>query len=162
MLKIGIGSPLLPSRRTVIAGAGTVPILRGDDGKSSDWVVTLCEAWRAKTAESHRLMRRWGDVEAGLAASHNWFKLTEHERLSLPEADELRRIDGRLDELIDERDALLAVLPDLMGATPRAVLARLAVAADLIEPIEHPKAHAIIRRVIRDIEFLSAASKGEF
>lgn len=118
--------------------------------------IALCKQWLRRNAQILALTRRWATVEASLAASHNWFQLTEEERKNLSQALELSRIDSRLDVLFKERDELSKVLPRVTAKSHKAIAAKAAVLAALIDPDDHPAAHALIVSAVNDLELLQA------
>jgi hypothetical protein len=69
----------------------------------------------------------------------------------LPGAKELRDIDGCLDVLFEQREALLESLPTSGAVSLESVIARLAVVERLIWPDDHPEAHALIAGARRDL-----------
>lgn len=139
-----------PSRRALLGLAMAAPLLTAQMSPS-DRTVALCEAWLAQDAEIGRLQGRWSEHETWLVRHHAWFRLSEAERRALPAAKPLRDIDARLDVLSDRRDELLGALPSLAAATPKALAAKLAVAARLVRPEDQPEAHRLIAAALRDL-----------
>jgi hypothetical protein len=99
----------------------------------------------------HRLQRRWGRLESYLAGSHGWLRLTDAEQNALPAGQELRDIDGMLELLFEQREALLTKLPARGATTLEVVVARLAVVERLIWRDDHPEAHAMIAGARQDL-----------
>lgn len=121
--KTGVEGVRLPelSRRAVIAGTSlaafgaakpaaalvTPPVaaLTAPDGGAK-----RCARWLAINAKIERLQTRWAKPEGGLGKEHAWYRLSPPEQQALPWAKELRDIDGCLDLLFEQRDALLESL----------------------------------------------------
>jgi len=68
----------------------------------------------------HRLQRRWGRLESYLADRHAWLRLTAAEQNALPAGQELRDIDGMLELLFEQREALLMKLAESAAALAEA------------------------------------------
>lgn len=63
----------------------------------------------------------------------------------------MRDIDGCLDLLFEQREALLETLPPQGATTLEAVAAKLAVVERLVEHDDHPEAHAMIAGARQDL-----------
>lgn len=130
----GVRLPEL-SRRAVIGGTSVVafgvatPVAAAlappDEG------ARRCARWLRLDAKIDRLQDRWGKLESWLVREKSWSKLTPAERQASPWAKELRDIDGCLEVLFEQRDALLETLPNFGSASLESVISRLAVAADV-------------------------------
>jgi hypothetical protein len=101
-----------------------------------------------------RLQNRWAKLEAWLAREHDWLTLSPTEQQALPWSRELRDIDGCLDLLFEQREALLESLPT-RSANLTSVIARLAVVERLIWSHDHPEAYALITGCLQDLKALS-------
>jgi hypothetical protein len=107
--------------------------------------------WLAVNAKIERLQTRWAKLETWLVREHSWFQLTPAEQQALPWARELRDIDGCLDVLFEQREALLETLPTHGSATLEGVAAKLEVIERLVERDDHPEAHAMIAGARQDL-----------
>jgi len=145
------------SRRAVIAGTSTAvlpapklaaPALAGTaigDGAKP------YRRWLHLNAKIERLQTRWAKLETWLVREHSWFQLTPAEQQALPWAQELRDIDGCLDLLFEQRDALMEALPTHGSTTLEGVAAKLEVIERLVERDDHPEAHAMIAGARQDL-----------
>jgi hypothetical protein len=153
------------SRRAVLAGtsavalgvpksaAATIPSAAAVAG--SDEGTKRCARWLAINAKIERLESRWIDLEHWLVNKHQWFQLSPAEQGALPGEKELRDIDGCLDVLFEQRDAMLGSLPTSGSVSVEAVIVRLAVAERLLWPDEHPQARALVAGALQDLIALS-------
>jgi hypothetical protein len=155
--KAGVEGVRLPelSRRAVIAGTSVAAF---SGAKPAAALATRPAAaltapdegtkrsvrWLAINAKIERLQTRWAKLETWLGREHSWFQLSPAEQQALPWAKELRDIDGCLDLLFEQRDALLESLPTRGSVSMESVIAKLAVVERLIWPCDHPEAHALI------------------
>lgn len=151
------------SRRAVLAGtsaaAAVVPVrslgtpalpaLPAPPGLARE--VKPYERWLYLDSKIERLQRRWGQLESYLAREHGWFRLSDAEQRVFAPAQELRDIDGMLELLFEQREALLSVLPECGAASLEVVIARLAVVERLIYRDDHPEAHAMIAGAREDL-----------
>ncbi|ODT86359.1 MAG: hypothetical protein ABS78_16935 [Phenylobacterium sp. SCN 70-31] len=87
--------------------------------------------------------------------NHAWCKLSPAEQQALPWAKELRDIDGCLDLLFEQREALLQSIPATGSISLDSVVARLAVVERLIWREEHPEVYALVTGARRDLIALS-------
>lgn len=108
-------------------------------------------------AEQRRLQLEWGTLEGRLLTKHNWYKLSPAQQGEIPEGARLAEIDARLDVLAIEGQALLKAMRPKPAKSVEAVIANLSVAARLIFVEDHPEAHGLITRAVRD---LTACSGG--
>ena len=166
--KTGSETVRLPelSRRAVIAGtsaaafaaakpsaAATIP--QAAASAAADEGTKRCASWLAVNAKIERLQTRWAKLESWLAKKHDWFNLSSAEQQALPGAKELRDIDGCLDVLFDQREALLESVPTSGATSMVSVIAKLAVVERLIWPEEHPEVHALISGARQDLMAMS-------
>ncbi len=86
---------------------------------------------------------------------HNWYKLTPAQQADIPEGARLSEIDARLDVLEVEGHALLKAMRPKPAKSVEAVIANLSVAARLIFVEDHPEAHGLLTRAVRDLAALS-------
>lgn len=141
-----------PSRRSVIGGATIAPLIAAAPASASDIdpCINACESWLALHAEQKRLANRWCDLEAELERTHNYLSLSRRRQRLLPQANELEDIDDRLDELHDEMQTLLALLPTMVATSDLGLAGKLAVAAIEVCPEENAEAHHLIASILRD------------
>jgi hypothetical protein len=162
--KTGVEDVRLPelSRRAVIAGTSVVAfgVTKPAAALATAPVAALavpdegtkrCARWLAINAKIERLQTRWSKLESWLIREHSWFQLSPAEQQALPWAKELRDIDGCLDLLFEQRDAVLESLPACGSASMESVIAKLAVVERLIWPCDDPEAHALVAGARRDL-----------
>lgn len=113
--------------------------------------VQTCRAWRASQKESEDLINRWQTLEASLIRNHDWSRISRRQRAALPQTIELDAIDDRLDEIRDQQQKLLETLSKTHATTPRAIIAKLIVAASIIRRHENTEAHELIASVLNDL-----------
>lgn len=151
----GVCLPKL-SRRAVLAGTSAA-VLPVPEPTASLAAAAISEGvkpyrrWLYLNAKIERLQTRWAKLESWLVREHSWFQLTPAEQQALPLAQELRDIDGCLDLLFEQRDALMEALPTHGSTTLEAVAARLEVIERLVERDDHPEAHAMIAGARQDL-----------
>jgi hypothetical protein len=165
--KTGVEDVRLPelSRRAVIAGTSVAAFGAAKPAAAlatppaaaltaPDEGTKQCARWLAINAKIERLQTRWAKLEGWLGKKHAWYQLSPAEQQALPWAKELRDIDGCLDLLFEQRDALLESLPTHGGGMD-SVIAKLAVVERLIWPCDHPEAHALIAGARQDLIVMS-------
>ncbi len=86
----------------------------------------------------------------------NWYRLSPDQQAAIPEGARLAEIDGQLDLLEVEGQALLKAMRPRPAKSIEAVMANLAVAGRLIFVEDHPEAHGLIVRAVRDLAQLGA------
>lgn len=166
--KAGDGSVRLPelSRRAVLGGTSAAALGAAKPSTAvaistiaapapSDEGARRCANWLAVNAKIERLQSRWARLESWLVKEHAWCKLSPAEQQALPWAKELRDIDGCLDVLFEQREALLQLIPATGSICLDSVVARLAVVERLIWREEHPEVHALVTGARRDLIALS-------
>ncbi|MCR5877590.1 helicase [Phenylobacterium sp. J367] len=145
------------SRRAVIAGTSAAVLPAPKLAASPVAAATISEGakpyrrWLYVNAKIERLQTRWAKLETWLVREHSWFQLSLAEQQALPWARELRDIDGCLDVLFEQREALLETLPTHGSTTLEAVAAKLEVIERLVERDDHPEAHAMIAGARQDL-----------
>lgn len=144
-----------PSRRTFVLGATSAPLLSEGSTTDTDQSIIACENWLALRAEHERLARRWSRLEAKLAREHNYLKLSRRQQRALPAAQELSDIDDQLEELHEQQQTLLALLPTLVATSPLGLAGKLAVAAIEVCPEENEEAHRLIASILRDLKAMA-------
>jgi hypothetical protein len=107
--------------------------------------------WLYLNRKIERLQKRWAKLETWLVRKHRWFELTPAEQQALPWAQELRDIDGCLELLFEQLEAVGETLPAQGATTLEAVAAKLAVVERLVEHDDHPEAHAMIAGALQDL-----------
>ena len=151
-----------PSRRAVIAGTSVAALGAAKPAApaavpsavvpaASDEGARRCARWLAINAKIARLQTRWAKLERRLAKNYDWFNLSPAEQEAMPAANELRHIDGKLDVLLEQREALLESIPASGSISLEPVIARLAVVERLVWPDEHPEVHALVAGARRDL-----------
>lgn len=144
-----------PSRRALLGGATAAPLLLERSTADADQSVVACENWLALRAEHERLARRWSSLEAKLAREHNYLSLSRRQQRALPEARELDDIDDQLEELHEQQQTLLAVLPTFAAISALGLAGKLAVAAVEVCPEENEEAHHLIASILRDLKAMT-------
>ncbi|HYD88278.1 MAG TPA: hypothetical protein VEA80_12430 [Vitreimonas sp.] len=144
-----------PSRRTLIGGATAAPLFAGALSAPTDHAIVACENWLALDAEYKRLSRRWQKLEAQLAREQNFLKLSRRQQRALPQAQELYQIDDRLEELWEEQETLLKILPTLAATSALGLAGKLAVAATHICKDENEEDHHLIASILRDFKAMT-------
>lgn len=166
--------PSGPSRRGLIAGVATAPLLAAGGAPSKrqaapklvvkalasaiDPVVELARQCRALHRENERLHRRYGTVEAWLADNHNWFRLTEAEQRALPAGRKLYDIHDRWAVLDKERPRTMRRLRRTPATSIDGVVGKLQVVVAAIDPEECSGAHRLLKATIRDLRMLRQGS----
>ncbi|UAL11694.1 hypothetical protein [Caulobacter segnis] len=144
------------SRRSVLSGGSAAPFInQGHAPGNADPAVTLCTRWLAVDAEQRRLQLEWGMLEGWLMTKRSWYKLSPEQRAEIPEGARLAEIDSWLDVLEVEGHALLEAMRPKPAKSVEAVIANLSVAARLIFVEDHPEAHGLITRAVRDLAAFS-------
>jgi hypothetical protein len=146
-----------PSRRAVLAGGSATPLVAGLAPASvpGDPALAICQRWLAVDVERRRLQLEWGSLEGWLIEKRKWFRLSDDEKAAIPEGARLAEIDARLDVLEEEDQALLKAMRPTPAKSVEAVIANLSVAGGLIFEEDHPEAHGLIVRAVRDLAVLS-------
>ena len=153
----GDGGCAQVSRRSMLAGVTAAPLTPSPDQVrgSADRSLEVSRRWLAIDAEQRRLQLEWGKLEGRLMIKHNWYKLSPEQRAEIPEGARLSEIDARLDVLEVEGHALLKAMRPKPAKSVEAVIANLSVAARLIFVEDHPEAHGLISRAVRDLAAFS-------
>ncbi len=147
------------SRRTVFVGAAVAPALAADAANArTDPSVAICQRWIEANAEIDRLDGVLGRCEKALDTAFNWRSLSQSEQDAIPEGRKLEEISEQIEALGWECDALVQALPKTPAASPAAVIANLTVAAGLFYPNDHPQAHGLVTRAIRDLKALNRST----
>ena len=141
----------------MLAGATAAPLAPspGQVRASADRSIEVCRQWLAIDAEQRRLQLEWGTLEGWLITHRNWYKLTPAQQADIPEGARLAEIDARLDVLEVEGHAHLKAMRPKPAKSIEAVIANLSVAARLIFVEDHPEAHGLINRAVRDLAAFS-------
>ncbi len=106
--------------------------------------------------EHRQLLAEWGTLEGWLIKNRRWFRLSPDERAAVPEGARFSQIEARLDVLETESHVLLKAMRPAPAKSVEAVIANLSVAGRLIFEEDHPEAHGLIVRAVRDLAKLSA------
>jgi len=165
----GVEGARLPplSRRAVLVGTSAAAASTPTIGVASRPRTTVApvdgaQAYRRFLYIDGKISRlqRWARLESYLVDHHNWCRLTDAEQRTLPAAQELRDIDGMLELLFEQREALLPKLPARGASSLQVVVARLAVVERLIWRDDFPEAHAMIAGAREDLlRFIDAANE---
>lgn len=149
--------PCEPSRRALLTSLSAAPLISDASATRAriDPEIDTCHRWLAVDAEQRRLQLEWGTLEGWLMTKHNWYQLTPDQQAAIPEGARLAAIDARLDMLEVEGHALLKAMRPKPAKCIDAVVANLSVAARLIFVEDHPEAHGLITRAVRDLAALS-------
>lgn len=163
-----------PSRRGLIAGVATAPLLASGRAPSMrppmpklpvetppsaiDPVVELARQCRALHRENERLHRRYGTVESWLVKNHNWFKLSEAEQRALPAGRKLYDIHDRWAVLDKERPRTMRRLRRTPATSIDGVVGKLQVVVAAIDPEECSGAHRLLKATINDLRMLRQGS----
>lgn len=149
----GDGGLAQVSRRSMLAGVTAAPLVPSPDQVPASAVqsIEVCRRWLAVDAEQRRLQLEWGTLEGWLITHRSWYKLTLAQQAAVPEGARLAEIDMRLGMLEVEGHALLKAMRPKPAKSVEAVIANLSVAARLIFVEDHPEAHGLITRAVRDL-----------
>lgn len=147
-----------PSRRAVLAGASMAPLVGGlaPPGATSDPNLSICQQWIAMDVEHRQLLAEWGTLEGWLIRHRRWFRLSPDERAAVAEGARLSQIEARLDVLETDSNVLLKAMRPAPAKSVEAIIANLSVAGRLIFEEDHPEAHGLIIRAVRDLTKLGA------
>ncbi|MGE0530787.1 MAG: hypothetical protein AB7G40_17185 [Hyphomonadaceae bacterium] len=145
--------PVAPTRRLVLGAAATPLVVGGP----TDPAASACEIWFGRHAEHERLGKRWQQIENRLFKDHNWPRLTRAQRKRFREKHEMDDLYDRMDALHGENETLLASLPAIVATSDAGICGKLAVAALVVCPEDHPEAHELISSVLRDYRALHGA-----
>lgn len=150
------------SRRTMIGAATVAPVLANARGVlAADDLVARCGTFVATDISIRRLLSRWGDLEGEAARNHDWFRMSRREQLTLPQGQEMARIDKMLTGQFRERAKLLKSLPRLAASDPTGVAAKIAAAAKAIDPEDHAEVHALLVGAARDLSAMRCPGCGQ-
>jgi len=141
------------SRRSMLAGVTAAPLVLSSRRvlAPSDPSIEVCRRWLTIDAEQRCLQLEWGTLEGWLITNHSWHKLSPEQQAEIPEGARLAEIDARLDVLEVEGLALLKAMRPKPARSIEAVVTNLSVAARLIFVEDHPEAHGLITRAVRDL-----------
>lgn len=141
------------TRRSVMGAATAAPILAnlGEPAAAADDLVVRCASFVAIDIRVGRLVRRWGDLEGEAFKLPGWFKLSKEEQQALPQGREMAEIDRMLASLFEQREKLLAELPEVAATDPTGVAAKIAVAARAVDPEDYEETHHLIAGAARDL-----------
>ena len=142
-------------------GASAAPLISGASAAhaGTEPYIDTCHRWLAIDAEQRRLQLEWGTLEGWLMTKRNWYQLTPDQQAAIPEGARLAEIDARLDVLEVEGQVLLKAMRPKPAKSIEAVVANLSVAARLIFVEDHPEAHGLITRAVRDLAAISSGGK---
>ncbi|AZS20725.1 hypothetical protein CSW63_08740 [Caulobacter sp. FWC26] len=146
------------SRRAAMSGVAIGPLIAGltPISAAGDHNLAICQRWIAMDIEHRQLLAEWGTLEGWLIRHRRWFRLSPDERAAVPEGARLAQIEARLDVLETDSNALLKAMRPAPAKSVEAIIANLAVAGRLIFEEDHPEAHGLIVRAVRDLAKLGA------
>jgi hypothetical protein len=111
--------PTSISRRTLLGATSAAPLICSATGAATPQANSLigqCARWLTYDFESDSLARRWGALEILAASGYDYFRMSDHQRGSLPMAPEMAAIEVELDTLWEKRKRGLKAITKL---TPR-------------------------------------------
>ena len=146
------------SRRAAISGVAIGPLIAGlpPGSAAGDHNLAICRQWIAMDVEHRKLLAEWGTLEGWLIKNRRWFLLSAEERAAVPEGARFSQIEARLDVLEIHSNALLKAMRPTPAKSVEAIIANLSVAGRLIFAEDHPEAHGLILRAVRDLAKLGA------
>uniref|UniRef100_B0SXV1 Uncharacterized protein n=1 Tax=Caulobacter sp. (strain K31) TaxID=366602 RepID=B0SXV1_CAUSK len=155
------GNQLAISRRAAISGIAIGPLITGlpPGNAAGDHNLAICQQWIAMDVEHRQLLAEWGTLEGWLIKNRRWFRLSPDERAAVPEGARFSQIEARLDMLEVDSNALLKAMRPTPAKSVEAIIANLSVAARLIFAEDHPEAHGLITRAVRDLAAFSSGGK---
>lgn len=156
--KAGAENQSAISRRLAISAVAITPLITSliPGSATGDPNLAICQQWIAMDVEHRQLLAEWGTLEGWLIKNRRWFRLSPNERAAVPEGARLSQIEARLDVLETESNALLRAMRPAPAKSVEAIIANLSVAGCLIFEEDHPEAHGLIVRAVRDLAKLGA------
>ena len=113
----------------------------------------LCRSWLSTEARIFELEERWSDLEVYLSKTYeSWFRMTEGEQRSLPDAAEMFEIDRRIQAIQDSREEILPKLPGLVATTREAILMKFEVVAEALYLEDYRNELNLLNSARRDLE----------
>lgn len=138
------------SRRELMAGSAALALPAGTPD-TADPVIPVCQNWLRVNAEHDALTLRWQELESFARREYNWFRLSEEERLLVPEAAEMAAIDKSADALFTTLQDILSRLPAIKATSLYGISLKLSVAAASVLPDENAEAHALLKSTVNDL-----------
>ena len=133
----------------------------GRDPTVADPDTADCRRWLDINSRIGSLQDRWAKLECQLDREHSWLKMSPAERLVLPAAEELRKIDRGLSSLFKQRNSALDSL-NSRASSLESVIFGLFVAESLLWPEDHPEAHALVARSRRYLIAMMPDARTDF
>jgi hypothetical protein len=142
-----------PISRRALIGAALPMTAAARPPSRPDETIRLCRSWLSTEAEIFRLQEQWCDIENHLTDKYEtWFRLTEDEQRTLPDAAEMFAIDARMDAIHDARQDIIPLLPRLVATTREAVLLKFEVLATLLGLEDRRDELALLDSARRDLD----------
>ncbi|MDR7115817.1 hypothetical protein [Caulobacter sp. BE254] len=130
------------SRRTLLGATSAAPLVCSAPNAAAppaaESLIGQCALWLANDFEHDGLARRWSALETLAASGYDYFRMSGHQRSSLPMAPEMAAIEVQLAELWKERNRRLKEITKLAPRNLHEVASLLVIAAriDVYEPGE--------------------------
>jgi hypothetical protein len=124
--------PTSISRRTLLGATSAAPLICSATGATTppaDSLIGQCARWLTYDFESDSLARRWGALEILAASGYDYFRMSDHQRGSLPMAPEMAAIEVELDTLWEKRKRRLKAIAKLTPRNIHEVASLLVIAA---------------------------------
>lgn len=134
--------PTSISRRTLLGATSAAPLVCSAPNAAAtpaaESLIGQCALWLTNDFEHDGLARRWSALETVAASGYDYFRMSGHQRSSLPMAPEMAAIEVQLAELWKERNRRLKEITTLAPRNLHEVASLLVIAAriDVYEPGE--------------------------
>jgi hypothetical protein len=153
-------SPMSLSKRGLLEGVAAAGVIAARPAVWSfdDPSQAICRRWLALDRERESLLKAWSQVEAALMRDPGWRALSVKAKAAHAGSRRLAEIDRQLEQLYDEGEAVLALLPSTPATKIETIIAHLSVAERLLPAEENEQVHGMIGRAVRDLKALTARS----
>lgn len=125
--------PTSISRRTLLGATSAAPLVcsapNAEPPMPARSLIGQCARWLTHDFASDGLARRWAALETLAVAGHDYFRMSDHQRGSLPMAPEMAAIEVELDELWEKRKRGLKAITKLEPRNIHEVASLLVIAA---------------------------------
>lgn len=148
------------SKRALLEGVAAAGVIAARPAVWSfdDPSQAICRRWLALDRERESLLTEWSRIEAGLMREPAWRALSAKARAAHAGSRRLAEIDRQLEQLYEEGEAVLALLPSTSATKIETVIAHLSVAERLLPAEENEQVHGMIGRAVRDLKAMTARS----